>query len=59
MRRPAKQCNPQTAQGLSVLQSASIRSPPCTECKIASGVRTCNCAGPGTASELAPGALKG
>eukprot|EP00969_Alexandrium_andersonii_P178854 7906917-Alexandrium_andersonii.AAC.1 len=44
-------CNPQSAQGPSVLQSASLRNPPCATCNIASRVRTRNCAGPGTASE--------
>eukprot|EP00969_Alexandrium_andersonii_P363704 15462521-Alexandrium_andersonii.AAC.1 len=37
-----------------MLQSASIHNPPCVRCKIASGVRTWNCAGPGAASNLSP-----
>eukprot|EP00969_Alexandrium_andersonii_P244007 10781236-Alexandrium_andersonii.AAC.1 len=32
-------CNPQSAQGLPVLQSASLRSPPCGACNVASGIR--------------------
>eukprot|EP00969_Alexandrium_andersonii_P089406 3946423-Alexandrium_andersonii.AAC.1 len=43
-------CNPQSAQCSSVAQSAPIRDPPCGTCKIDSGVRTWNCAGPGKAS---------
>eukprot|EP00969_Alexandrium_andersonii_P060619 2669533-Alexandrium_andersonii.AAC.1 len=39
-----------SAQGPSVLQSASIRHLPCRNSKIASGVRTWNCAGPRAAS---------
>eukprot|EP00969_Alexandrium_andersonii_P049646 2178933-Alexandrium_andersonii.AAC.1 len=42
-----------------MLQSASIRSPPCVQCKIPSGVRTWDCAGPGTASKSAPEAPEG
>eukprot|EP00969_Alexandrium_andersonii_P334930 14802269-Alexandrium_andersonii.AAC.1 len=45
-------CNPQRAQGLSVLQSASVRNPPCGN--IASGIRSLNCAGPRTTSTLVP-----
>eukprot|EP00969_Alexandrium_andersonii_P359601 15453569-Alexandrium_andersonii.AAC.1 len=45
---------PQSAQGPSVLQSAPIRNPPFRTCKIASSVRTWNCAGPGTASRVGP-----
>eukprot|EP00969_Alexandrium_andersonii_P082763 3649222-Alexandrium_andersonii.AAC.1 len=52
-------CNPQSAQGPSVLQSASIRNPPCGQLNIASSARSLNCAGPGTASKLVPEALEG
>eukprot|EP00969_Alexandrium_andersonii_P353398 15439808-Alexandrium_andersonii.AAC.1 len=37
-----------------VLQFASIRDLPCGKCNIASGVRTWNCVGPGTASNWHP-----
>eukprot|EP00969_Alexandrium_andersonii_P093534 4130980-Alexandrium_andersonii.AAC.1 len=37
---------PQSAQCSSVLQSAPICNPSCRTCKIASGVRACNCACP-------------
>eukprot|EP00969_Alexandrium_andersonii_P069362 3059303-Alexandrium_andersonii.AAC.1 len=47
-------CNPQSPQGSSALRSASIRNPACGTCKIASSVRTWNCAGPRTASNSAP-----
>eukprot|EP00969_Alexandrium_andersonii_P114315 5053640-Alexandrium_andersonii.AAC.1 len=47
-------CNPQSAQGPSRLQSASIRNRPCMTLSIASGVRTWNCAGPGAASISSP-----
>eukprot|EP00969_Alexandrium_andersonii_P130416 5766926-Alexandrium_andersonii.AAC.1 len=40
-------------------QSASIRNPPCGAYDIASGGQPWNCAGPGTASKLAPEAPKG
>eukprot|EP00969_Alexandrium_andersonii_P099369 4383972-Alexandrium_andersonii.AAC.1 len=43
-------CSPQSAQGPSLLQSASIRNPPCRTCNIASGVRSLNCADPRPAS---------
>eukprot|EP00969_Alexandrium_andersonii_P156224 6906925-Alexandrium_andersonii.AAC.1 len=41
-----------------MMQSAPIRNPPCVKCKLASGVRTWNCAGPGT-SKLATEAPEG
>eukprot|EP00969_Alexandrium_andersonii_P142004 6277931-Alexandrium_andersonii.AAC.1 len=41
-------CNPQSARGPSVLQSASIRNPPFRKCALASGIRNLNCADPGT-----------
>eukprot|EP00969_Alexandrium_andersonii_P348113 15393092-Alexandrium_andersonii.AAC.1 len=31
--------------------SAPLRNPPCVNCKLASGVRTWNCAGPGMGSK--------
>eukprot|EP00969_Alexandrium_andersonii_P291133 12869825-Alexandrium_andersonii.AAC.1 len=37
-----------------MLQSASLRNPPCGICKIAACVRTWNCAGPGAASPKLP-----
>eukprot|EP00969_Alexandrium_andersonii_P131737 5825266-Alexandrium_andersonii.AAC.1 len=48
------ECNPQSAHGASVLKSASCRNTPCVKLIIASCVRTWNCAGPGTVSELVP-----
>eukprot|EP00969_Alexandrium_andersonii_P096447 4258241-Alexandrium_andersonii.AAC.1 len=33
---------------------SAIRNPPYVTCKIASGIRTWNCAGPGKASKSAP-----
>eukprot|EP00969_Alexandrium_andersonii_P018070 791119-Alexandrium_andersonii.AAC.1 len=51
--------NPQSALGPSVLQSTSIRNPPCVNFKIASGARTWNRAGPGKASKLVPEAPEG
>eukprot|EP00969_Alexandrium_andersonii_P222506 9827827-Alexandrium_andersonii.AAC.1 len=38
----------------SVHLSASIRNPPCGKCKIVSGARSLNCAGPGAASKFIP-----
>eukprot|EP00969_Alexandrium_andersonii_P092804 4096121-Alexandrium_andersonii.AAC.1 len=45
------QCNRQSAQGPSGLQSAAIHNPPCLKRKIASGVRSLNCASRRTASK--------
>eukprot|EP00969_Alexandrium_andersonii_P215487 9517673-Alexandrium_andersonii.AAC.1 len=45
--------------GASVLQSASTRNPPCGACKIASGARAWNCAGPRAASNWSPKLPKG
>eukprot|EP00969_Alexandrium_andersonii_P340610 15055417-Alexandrium_andersonii.AAC.1 len=45
-------CNPQSAPSPTVLQSASLRNLQCRICKIASGVRSMNCAGPRTTSKL-------
>eukprot|EP00969_Alexandrium_andersonii_P221587 9786746-Alexandrium_andersonii.AAC.1 len=42
-------CTPQSAQCPSILQSASIRNPPCRTCRIDRGVRSLHCAGPKTA----------
>eukprot|EP00969_Alexandrium_andersonii_P323319 14285435-Alexandrium_andersonii.AAC.1 len=53
------QCNPQSAQGPPGLQPASIRNAPCVKCKLASGIRTWNCADPGKASNLVPEAREG
>eukprot|EP00969_Alexandrium_andersonii_P324054 14317910-Alexandrium_andersonii.AAC.1 len=53
------QYNPQSARGLSVLQSASIRNLPCVKCTIASNDPTWNCAGPRTASTSVPEAPEG
>eukprot|EP00969_Alexandrium_andersonii_P032247 1408173-Alexandrium_andersonii.AAC.1 len=47
-------CNPQSAKGPPALQSASIRNPPCETFKIASGLRSLNCTGPGKASNSVP-----
>eukprot|EP00969_Alexandrium_andersonii_P048404 2123326-Alexandrium_andersonii.AAC.1 len=52
-------CNPQSAQGPSAPQSASIRNPPCGTCKLASSIRSLSCAGPGKASNLVPEAPEG
>eukprot|EP00969_Alexandrium_andersonii_P118182 5227498-Alexandrium_andersonii.AAC.1 len=52
------QCNPQSAKGPSMLQSASIRTLPCRTCEHASGVRSVNCEGRGAASKSAAGAPK-
>eukprot|EP00969_Alexandrium_andersonii_P186249 8228044-Alexandrium_andersonii.AAC.1 len=52
-------CNPQFAQGPSMLQSASIRNPPCVKCNLASSDRSLNCAGAGMTSILAPEAHVG
>eukprot|EP00969_Alexandrium_andersonii_P349784 15431835-Alexandrium_andersonii.AAC.1 len=52
-------CNPQSAEGPPVLQSASIHNPPRVKHKIAAGVRTWTCAVPGTASHLVPEAREG
>eukprot|EP00969_Alexandrium_andersonii_P091996 4061524-Alexandrium_andersonii.AAC.1 len=38
--------NPDSTQGRSMLQCASIRNPPCGTCSIAASVRNLNCAGP-------------
>eukprot|EP00969_Alexandrium_andersonii_P260266 11507161-Alexandrium_andersonii.AAC.1 len=54
-RRP--KCYPQSAQGLSVLQSTSMRNSPNGTCNIASGVRSLNCVGPRTAPKLQRGVL--
>eukprot|EP00969_Alexandrium_andersonii_P066332 2924913-Alexandrium_andersonii.AAC.1 len=40
-------------------QSASICNPPCVTCKIASGVRSLNCTGPGTTSTFVPESPEG
>eukprot|EP00969_Alexandrium_andersonii_P220108 9721317-Alexandrium_andersonii.AAC.1 len=46
-------CNPQSVQGMSALQYASIRNPPRRNLKKASRVRrTWNCADPRAASKL-------
>eukprot|EP00969_Alexandrium_andersonii_P297436 13145666-Alexandrium_andersonii.AAC.1 len=42
-----------------MLQSVSIRNPPCGKCNVASGARTWNCAGPGPASNWSPKLPKG
>eukprot|EP00969_Alexandrium_andersonii_P084058 3708261-Alexandrium_andersonii.AAC.1 len=52
-------CNPQSAQCSPVLPSASIRNAPSVHRTIAPGVRTWNCAGPGTASNWVPEAPDG
>eukprot|EP00969_Alexandrium_andersonii_P219620 9699149-Alexandrium_andersonii.AAC.1 len=47
-------CNPQSAKCPPALQSARIRNPPSVNCKIASGDRAWNCAGPRKASKWVP-----
>eukprot|EP00969_Alexandrium_andersonii_P225274 9949921-Alexandrium_andersonii.AAC.1 len=48
--------------GRSVIRLTSelllLRRPPLRKCKMASGVRSLNCAGPGKASNSIPGALE-
>eukprot|EP00969_Alexandrium_andersonii_P105206 4642213-Alexandrium_andersonii.AAC.1 len=51
--------DPQSVQGPPGPQPARIRNPPCGKCKIASGIRSSNCAGPGTASKRVPEAPEG
>eukprot|EP00969_Alexandrium_andersonii_P352378 15437542-Alexandrium_andersonii.AAC.1 len=54
LRADAMKTSPCQLQGSSGLQPASICNPPCIKCKIASGVRTWNCAGRGLASKCVP-----
>eukprot|EP00969_Alexandrium_andersonii_P192565 8506749-Alexandrium_andersonii.AAC.1 len=42
-----------------MLPPASVRNPPCRQLKLASGVLGLHCAGPSSASKLAPGAPDG
>eukprot|EP00969_Alexandrium_andersonii_P315083 13919487-Alexandrium_andersonii.AAC.1 len=44
------ECTPQSTQGPSVLQSASIHNPPCVKCEVASRVGNWTCADPGRTS---------
>eukprot|EP00969_Alexandrium_andersonii_P067202 2964570-Alexandrium_andersonii.AAC.1 len=52
-------CDPQSIQGPSALQSASIRNPPCGKHNNSSGVRSLIRAGPGTTSKSVPEAPEG
>eukprot|EP00969_Alexandrium_andersonii_P214879 9489332-Alexandrium_andersonii.AAC.1 len=52
-------CNSQSAQGLSALQSASIRNLPGRTFAIASGVRSLDYEGPRMASKVPPDATEG
>eukprot|EP00969_Alexandrium_andersonii_P337808 14929453-Alexandrium_andersonii.AAC.1 len=49
-------CNPQSAQGSPVLQSAAIRNPPFGKHNIAPGIRNLNCADRGLALKWVSGA---